>query len=241
MSREVLLPLLMGAVGATGLLWASLRLRRRQRLLRDLPTSRAQGVFIGLVELHGTAEAARPLHSYLAAKSCVHYDWQIEEHWTRLVTETHTGKDGRSRTRTRQQSGWSTVAKGGETAPFFLRDETGAVLINPTGAKIESSPIFDEVIGRSHPLYYEKGPPQAVAGSSHRRRCRERAILLHAPLYVVGTARERADVVAPEVAHAKGAELFLISTRGEAKVLTGYAIGSWCCWAWAWPRRWPAQ
>jgi len=38
-------------------LWGSLRLRRKRRLIDDLPTAKTQGVFIGLVELKGTAEA----------------------------------------------------------------------------------------------------------------------------------------------------------------------------------------
>ena len=32
-------------------LWGSLRLRRKRRLIDDLPTAKTEGVFIGLVEL----------------------------------------------------------------------------------------------------------------------------------------------------------------------------------------------
>ena len=41
----------------------SLRAGRRQRLVADLPTSKTTGVFIGLVELKGTAEAGRRTNS----------------------------------------------------------------------------------------------------------------------------------------------------------------------------------
>ena len=72
------------------LLWVSLRLRRRERLIRDLPNSKVQGVFIGLVELKVTAEAEKPLTSFLAGESCVQYAYTVEEHWSRTVTENFT-------------------------------------------------------------------------------------------------------------------------------------------------------
>ena len=46
---------LIGAGASLLCLWFSLRQRRRQRLLHDLPTSKTKGVFIGLVEIKGTA------------------------------------------------------------------------------------------------------------------------------------------------------------------------------------------
>jgi len=52
-------------------------------------------------------------------------------------------------------------------------------------------------VSRGDPLYYAKGPDVFVANSDHRRRFVEKAVPLHAPLYIVGQARERADVVAP--------------------------------------------
>ena len=104
-------------------LWAALRSGRLRRLVNDLPTSKTTGVFIGLVELKGTAESETPLTSYLAGQSCVYYKWSVEEHWSRMVTETYTGSNGRTQTRTRQESGWKTVAEGGEMPPFYLKDD----------------------------------------------------------------------------------------------------------------------
>jgi hypothetical protein len=231
MSMDVLLVWSGSVLLTVVCLWGSLRLRARQRLLRDLPTSQAQGVFIGLVELKGLAESEAPLRSHLAERPCVHYRWRIEEHWSRTVTETYRDKDGRTRTRTRQQTGWETVARGQELRSFYLRDASGIVRVQPEGAKIEPTPLFAEVVRRNSPLYHGKGPARAVSGSTHRRRFTEEGIPLHTPLYVVGPARERSDVVAAELAAAKDAPLFLISTRDEAKVQRGYAIWSWFVWA----------
>ena len=48
-----------------------------------------------------------------------------------------------------------------------------------------------------------------------------------APLYLVGHAREREDIVAPEIARDPGTPMFLISTRSEKQVGSGLAWQSW--------------
>src|SRR6266704_2425889 len=71
------------------------------------------------------------------------------------------------------------------------------------------------------PTYYGKGTPQAVADSDFRRRFTETAVALHAELYVMGQARERQDVVAPEIAQDPAAPMFLISTQTEQQISSG--------------------
>jgi hypothetical protein len=82
---------------------------------------------------------------------------------------------------------------------------------------------MDKECGTKDPLYYGKGPMWAVDDSDYRRRFHEVAIPLHAKLYVTGQARERKDVVAPEIARGKDA-LFVIAARTEKQI--GGAI---CC------------
>ena len=148
----------LGALLGLACLVGAFRTGRRKRLIDDLPTSKTSGVFIGLVELKGTAESAAPLASYLAEHPCVHYSWTVAEHWSRTVTETYTDSDGKTQTRTRHESGWATVANGGEMIPFYLQDDCGVVLIRPEGAKIEPALMFQETVGIGDPLYYGKGP-----------------------------------------------------------------------------------
>jgi len=219
-------PVLGGLLALTCLLFA-LRSGKRKRLVDNLPTSKTTGVFIGLVELKGTAESVQPLTSYLAGQPCVHYQWRVEEHWSRTVTETYTDSDGKTRTRTRHESGWKTAADGGGTIPFYLQDDCGVILVRPEGAKIEPTTIFNETCGVSDPLYYGKGPPEAVPHSDFRRRFTETAVALHAELYVMGQARERQDVVAPEIARNATAPMFLISTRTEQQISSGLRWGFW--------------
>lgn len=205
------------------------RAGRRRRLVEDLPVSKTTGVFLGTVVIEGTAESAQPLTSHLAQQPCVQYQWTVEEAWSRTVTETSTDSEGKTETRTRQESGWTTVADGGEMVPFYLQDDCGVILVHPEGATIEPKTLFSETCGRGDPLYFGQGPATAVADSDGRRRFIERGILHHATLYLVGHARERQDVVAAEIAHDSHASMFLISTRTREQVTSGmkWATRGW--------------
>jgi hypothetical protein len=197
--------------------------RRKKHLIDDLPTSKVDGVFIGLVELKGTAEAERPLTSYLRAALCVHYAWKVEEHWRKREKVYYTDKDGKRRSRTKTTSGWRTVSSDAHIIPFYLKDDSGVILVRPQGAKIEPVQVFSRQCTKGDPLYFGKGPRRGVPNSTGRRRFTEQAIPLHHRLYLVGKAREREDVVAPVITADPEARLFLISTRSENEVSSGYS------------------
>lgn len=212
-----------------GCLIMAFRTLRRKRLMDDVPTSKAQGVFLGLAELKGTAESEAPLTAYLSGTRCVQFTWQVDEHWSRTVVETFTDARGHVQTRTRTESGWTKVAGGKETSPFYLKDETGVIRIVPDGAEIHPMKTFNKTCSPSDAFYYEKGPAGGIANSTLRRRFQETAIPLHNMLYVIGQARERKDVVAAEIAGDKRSPVFLISTREEKQISSSYAI-----WYWVW-------
>lgn len=216
----------LGALLALACLLGAFQNGRRRRLIENLPTSKTTGVFIGLVELKGTAESVQPLTSRLAEAACVHYQWTVEEHWSRTVTETSTDSKGHTETHTRTDTGWTTVDHGEQMIPFYLQDDCGLVLVWPACAKIEPLEIFDESCTPANPLYYGKGPATAITDSTHTRRFVERAVPLQAPLFIVGQARERRDLVAPEIAADRNAPLFLISTRTEEQVSRGMRWGA---------------
>ena len=208
-------------------LGGAFRSARRKRLVDNLPTSPTTGVFIGLVELKGTAEAEAAQPCFLADTPCVHHAWEVQEHWTRHTTETFRDAQGRTRTRPKTETGWKTVARGGRAIPFYLQDDAGLIRIQPEGAEIHAQTVFDETCHPQDALYYAKGPQNAIAHSDHRRRFVEHAIPLHAPIYVMGQARERDDVVAPEIAASEHAPVFVISTRTEEQISSGHAGAYW--------------
>ena len=195
---------------------------RRKRLISDTPTSKTTGVFIGMTELKGSAECSSPLTSFLDDCRCVHYYYEISKHWSRTVTESYTDSKGNRKTRTRRESGWKTVDSGGSMISFYLRDDSGVLLIQPEGAKIEGVNVFSETYGRGDSLYYGKRPSHSVSNSDHRRRFTEYAVPLHQPVFIVGKTRERADIAAAEIAQDDEAFMFLISTRSEKEVSVGF-------------------
>lgn len=224
--EEAILPVAGLCLVALGLLWMSHRANVRHRLITALPTSRALGTFIGLVELKGTAETSRPLRSHLTGTGCVLYSWRIEEQWRRTVTERYTDSKGRTRTRRRVESGWTTLVSGGESAAFYLQDDTGVVLVHPDGAEVRPQTLLSHVCRRSDPRYYGQGPPGGILNSTGHRRFTETGIPVHAPVFVVGQARERADIPAPEIAAEPGTPMYLITTESEDEVLR--RLGRWC-------------
>jgi hypothetical protein len=222
-----LISIILGILLSLGCLIGAFYSLRKKRLIDDVPTSKTQGVFIGLVELKGTAESEAPLTSYLAGIQCVQYSWQVDEHWSKTVTQTHTDSKGRTHTTTRTETGWTKVDGNSQSIPFYLKDETGIIRILSEGASINSIRVFNKTCSPDNELYYGKGPARGIPNSTHRRRFSETALPLHTILYIMGQAREREDIVAPEIAYYKKAPMFVISTQTEKQLSNRYAIWSW--------------
>ncbi len=209
------------------LLRGSHRANRLRRLMDALPTSSVRGVFIGLVELKGTAECADPLVSFIAEKPCVWYSYTVEEHWRRVEVRTVV-ENGKRRTRTVVRSGWSTVAEGGRLTTFFLRDDTGEIAVHPQGADIEPMRVASFFSTPSDDAYYAKGPQRSIANSTFKRRFTEEAVPIGTRIYLVGPSRECRDRVAAEIASGQDGEEFIISTRDEEAIRRTKGVKAWC-------------
>lgn len=215
--------------GSAGCLLLALNAGRKRRLLDDTPVSKALGVFVGEVELEGVCVRRDPFISRLAETPCVLYSWSVSEHWRRRRTETYTDDKGRTRTRTVIDTGSDTVASGGERGGFYLQDETGYVWVDPEGADLETVTMFDRHVDRSDPLYYDKGPDDAVEGSTGERSFTEYGLPVGTKLFVRGRASERPDIVAAQIRHEDKADMFIITPRKEQEVSDGKAT-SYVVW-----------
>jgi len=160
------------------------------------------GVFIGQAELKGTAESENPLTSYITGTKCVYYSWSI--------MELHPN------------AGWTNVSSGKKASTFYLKDDTGAVRIDPVNALVLCDTVLNPNVDRIHPTYFEEGLPVGINESRCHRLLKETLIPLHSPLYVIGQARERTDRVAVEIAYDEDEPLYVISTRGEKRVSSEY-------------------
>lgn len=186
---------------------------RLRRLMAALPTSKVKGVFIGLVELKGQARGITHI-THLEEADALCSQWSVEEHWQK----TEVDSDGK----TRSSSGWKTVASGGLIPPFFLEDDTGALRVDPEGAELTQHLTFSYSCRRSDDFYYAKGPAGSIANSTGERRFREHTIRDGDDLYLLGQARLREDVVAPEIAaDTEMGHRYLITVQSEEQVARG--------------------
>tara|TARA_B100001057_G_scaffold127737_1_gene126705 strand:+ start:2133 stop:2675 length:543 start_codon:yes stop_codon:yes gene_type:complete len=122
--------------------WRSIVLFKRT--VEDVPTSKVKGVFHGLNEVKGAVKSDAPLQTYLTERPSVWHEWSISEHWKK--TESYRDKDGNRKTRTK--SGWRKVDSGGGIQAFFLLDDTGELLIEPEGAKVDAPSTMSVVAVR---------------------------------------------------------------------------------------------
>lgn len=214
---------LIALLASGGCLLLALNAGRKRRLLDDTPVSKALGVFVGEVEVEGVCVRREPFVSYLAERPCVLYSWSVSEHWRRTRQETYTDDKGNTRTRTVVDTGWDTVASGGESAGFYLQDDTGYVWVDPQGADLETVTMFEREVERDDPLYYDKGPSDAVYGSTGERSFSEHGLPVGTPLFVRGRASERPDVVAAQIRQEDKADMFIITPRKEKDISDGKA------------------
>ena len=205
----------------------ALRMARKRRLLDDTPISKVLGVFIGEVQLEGQCVVQQPFTSYLTEKPSVMYRWNVKEEWQRWETETYQDKDGNTHTRQVSRSGWITVAEGGESAGFYLKDETGYLWVRPEGADIEYLNFLSQDVMIGDPYYFLKGPEGSIGDSTGRRRFFEEGIPMGTTLFVHGRARERKDIVAAEIAADPQAEMFVITPRKEKELSSGKNAWYW--------------
>ena len=99
---------------------------RRERFIENIPTSKARSVAMGLVELFGRVECAnfKLLRSPLTDQKCVYYRCEVSE------------DSGRNDTKDK------ILASEKRGIHFYLNDETGRVLVDPEGARVDIKKNF---------------------------------------------------------------------------------------------------
>jgi len=103
---------------------------RKFRIIKDTPRSKIRSLAIGIVEIHGTVLPDTLIKSPFSKSDCVYYKYVIKEYRRR-----HTVSRGKAHTTTR----WETIASGDRSVPFFAKDETGQVWVDPDGADFKVS------------------------------------------------------------------------------------------------------
>lgn len=224
-SSDPLILLVVGLLAGVGLFVYGFLSLRRKRLIENTPTSKARSVAMGPVEVYGTVEPSQEkvLKAPFSRRDCVYYKYAIEERRTRT--------DSKGKTTTY----WHTLKSGTERAHFLLRDETGAVLVDPEGGDMDIPEDFEFQSGLG------QDPPETVKqfltsqglsfegflGINKTMRYSEHHLAVGDKVYVFGTAGDNpfvkegtalqgsADVM---VQNGKGAP-FYITDKSEREVL----------------------
>ena len=126
----------------------------KKRLIQNIPTSTIRAIPMGLVEIKGNAIGKRILKAPLSKIPCVYYRY-IEEQLT---------KD------TRGNYKWIKILDVKSDIPFYLKDETGCVLVDPKDAETNLVAKYTKMEGNI--------------------RKKEFFIIENEKIYVLGTAKK---------------------------------------------------
>lgn len=194
---------------------------RDKRLVENMPTSKVRSLAMGLVEIFGQVLPAERMvmKSPFSNRDCVYYRYTVEE-------LRSSGKN----------SHWVTIKKDEKRMPFFLKDETGAVLIDPSGARfgIGRDNQFDSKWGKDPPEQVKKFMAsqglnfEGLFGVNKTMKYTEWFLEPGDKLYIMGVAQDNPHVdegsaknSVEDVMIGKGEheKIFYISDREERDIL----------------------
>ena len=130
--------IIMFSIGIVLFVWGLISFRKK-RLIENIPTSKIRSIAMGLVEIYGEVApgSGNILKSPFSQNDCVYYKYKIEE----------LRSSGKS-------TYWATVKKDWDYRPFYLKDNTGMVLVDPLDAKIDIpiDNVFKSSLGQDHQI-----------------------------------------------------------------------------------------
>jgi hypothetical protein len=97
----------------------------KYKLIQNTPTSKAESISPGLVELQGTVAYDEKFQTPLSGQDCVYCKYEVQEY-----RRVHSHDDDNDQS-------WVTIDKGEWFVPFYASDETGVVAIDPKGAEMD--------------------------------------------------------------------------------------------------------
>jgi uncharacterized tellurite resistance protein B-like protein len=190
----VLNPSIVGLVGTAGLIamgilgFIGYRKMGTKRMIENIPTSKAKGVFPGITEVVGTIQPRDTVISARYTGDAVVYCKYLLQRWQK------SGKN----------SSWVTVESGLQFNVFNVRDDSGEIPVNPTGAEVHAARTY---LHRSGNLKYHEWTLRADQD-----------------VYVLGPA-VLDDPMDREliIKHSREERHFVISDQGENPLMRKYA------------------
>jgi hypothetical protein len=242
------------AAAAVGLFLGSGAARRRVYAMKSTETSTAAdlraladsvakeigaGSFNQVTEVKGVVECDAPLAGELSGAACVHYAMSVVREWEETAWRTDSKGNRTQETR----KGSDTVASNTRSVRFRVRDITGAIDVDPAGAKIDGEKVVSQ---------FQPGEPSGGSisfggfrlglpgfGGGGRRtvgyRYEETVLRVGATVYVLGEAVDAGGTLCVRKP-AKKDTRFLVSTQSEEDLVrragssaTGLSIAAAAC------------
>jgi hypothetical protein len=156
---------LLPALATAGCLWGGFHFLRLKRLVENTPTSKTRSLAMGLVEIQGRARRKYALVAPMSQMPCVYYRLRrYRRDNRRNWRQTHCSDSGH--------------------VPFYLRDDTGMVTIDPRGASVAARARQQGFGGQINMLF------ERVGHTDRDEKWIEETVPEGASLYVLGQATE---------------------------------------------------
>ena len=176
-------------------------------LVENTPTSKIRSIAMGLVEIFGSVVPIKLLKSPFTNKECIGYKYTIEEYKS-------SGKE----------NSWQIIKQGDSRNNFYLKDDTGNVLVNLIGAQLDipRSYFFDSGFGKDPQENIKKFLKENnmnfenFLGINKRMKYSEYIISPNDKLYILGTAADNPNV--EEGTAVKGSEDIIIQKGKYEKI-----------------------
>jgi hypothetical protein len=181
------------------------------------------GSFNQVTEVKGTIECDAPLTGELSGVPCVHYAMSVTREWEETAWKT----DSQGRRTEETRKGSDTVASNSRSVRFRVKDATGAVDVDPSGAKIDGEKAVSQFQpgepsgGSLSYKGFQVNLPSFIGAGGRRTlgyRYEETVLPVGAQVYVLGEAVDAGGTLAVKKPAKKDAR-FLISVRREEELV----------------------
>lgn len=182
---------------------------------QKITTSLGKEAFAQPCEIEGMIECETPLRTPASQTACVIYTRTVTREYEERVTSSDA--QGKRETRTERRS--ENLESQNRRTPFYVRDDTGRVLVLPEDAEVELSEVHNS---------FEDAPQTIWSGATRTlgKRTIESALPVNSKVFVLGCAIDHNGAAAIAKGPASKKQRFLISRKGEhelANTAAGWA------------------
>lgn len=201
----------------TGLFYYGFRMILRQRAVENTPKAKTRSLPMGQVAVEGTIETfAEITEAPFSRIPCVFFSYDLQREFE------YRDRDGHIR------RGWKQLDAGQWSVPFFVRDDTGRVLLDPKGAEfdIDADISLREILADEMPPYVAA---RTAVPRAEKLRYTERVLRAGDAVYALGFAGDNphiADTTQTEASgdkmiQARPGSLFIVADKPPNVLIAG--------------------